>query len=330
MSRKALVIGAQGVLGSAISSAFAEAGWEVLRAGRRPESAADFRLLDLDDALALSRACEGADLVVNTAHHRALAPERTILRQGGTLIDLIELSGPERAQLVSEEAEAQGLVVADTGLGGVAYLALADLLREHPEAGGAEYSLMVSAAGSSGHAGARFGHTLLTGSTHHAAAKVPFPAPWGARRCLEVGADGDGVLREAVGETPLRHFLTMQPRPLQGFLSALNGARLISLLPAAMFTAGTGKVPAELSDEPICEWVAVLAEDGRRLAARTIEGKGYYRMTAAATLTFAAALSRPSNGKRGLLSIDELVTLEAVRPALSEHEISVREQALDA
>jgi NAD(P)-dependent dehydrogenase (short-subunit alcohol dehydrogenase family) len=45
---RVLVFGAQGVLGTFLARAFAEAGWEVVRGGRRPEAASDFCQLDLD------------------------------------------------------------------------------------------------------------------------------------------------------------------------------------------------------------------------------------------------------------------------------------------
>ena len=86
-----------------------------------------------------------SDLVVNTAHHRDLSPERTVLRQGGTLINLTDFTQAQRAQLAGEGAEGRGLVVADTGFSGIAYLAIAEMLREHPEADAAEYTLMFSA-----------------------------------------------------------------------------------------------------------------------------------------------------------------------------------------
>jgi len=136
------------------------------------------------------------------------------------------------------------------------------------------------------------------------------------------------VLRAAIDGVHVRHYICMRPRALQGLLLALNAARLMSVLPAASFTAGATAVSEEPSDEAICEWVCV-NRDGRRLAARTLGGRGYYRMTAAATLAFARALVRSSNGKRGLLSIDELLTLDAIRPALEEHRIAVDEQPID-
>lgn len=326
MARTALVIGAQGVIGAFIAREFAAAGWQVTRAGRRAEDAPDFRLIDLDDHADLRQACSRVDLVVNTAHHPELAPQRMVLRQGGTLIDLTELAPPERKKLASVGSEGLGLVVADTGLGGFAYLAIAELLREHPEADTAEYALMVSANGSSGRAGGLFAHGLLTSSSHLPSAKVPFPEPFGASRCLQVG----GVLREQIGAVPLRHYLCMQPRPLHGMLLALNKARLMRTLPKASFTSGTRKVPAEPSQEEICEWVGV-SRGGERLATQTLVGRGYYRMTATATLVFGGALvgtGAPDRRTSGLRSIDELVTLADVRPAAVQHGIAIEKQMM--
>lgn len=321
-------MGAQGVLGGFLARGLADEGWEVTRAGRRAEAASDFRLLDAGDAAAVAEACEEVDLVVNTAHHPELVLERTVLRDGGTLVDLIELSEQDRAALREENAVPAGLVVADTGLGGVGYLEIADLLRRRADADVAEYALMFSASGSSGRAGVLFGHRLLTGARHHRQETVPFAKPFGRRRCLEMESR-DGVLRGAIGGVAVRHYLCMQPRPLNGALLALNAARLIGGLPRATFTTGAGKVPSELSEEPVCEWVAV-AREGRRLAARTHEGRGYYRMTVAATLAFAEALaSSPEDGRRGLRGIDEVLALSDVQPLLERRGITTRIQPLD-
>src|SRR5688500_7341359 len=112
MTRRVLVIGAQGVLGPFIAREFSATRWQVTRACRRPEDAVDFHLIDLDAQADLRQACAQVDLVVNTTHHRELAPERTVLRHGGTLINLTDFTQPESAQLASEAAEARGLVVA--------------------------------------------------------------------------------------------------------------------------------------------------------------------------------------------------------------------------
>ena len=327
MARTVLVIGAQGVLGTFLAQEFSSAGWQVIRAGRRPEDAPDFRVVDLDDPADLRQACAGMDLVVNTVHHRELAPERTVLREGGTLINLTDFTPAQRAQLAAEGADGRGLVVADTGFSGIAYLAIAEMLREHPEADRAEYSLMFSASGSSGRAGAAFAHHLLTGKSHHETTVVPFPEPFGQRRCIEVGAGQEDELRKRIGAVPIRHYLCMQPRLLHSMLLALNRVRLIGLMPSASFTAGARKVPAELTAEPICEWLAI-SRGGKRVAALTLEGQGYYRMTVAATVAFGEALLRSSaaDGRRGLRSIDELITLADIRPAVEQRGIRLRDQ----
>jgi hypothetical protein len=324
MAGKALVIGAQGVLGHFIAKGLSDAAWEVTRAGRRPEGATDFRQLDLADPKSVSNGVRGFDLVVSTAHEPSLALERTILDQGGTLIDLIELTETERAQL-GEVPNPKGLVVTDSGLAGVAYLAVAELLDAHPEVDSAEYALMVSASGSTGRAGGLFAHRLLTSSRRHETATVPFPEPFGTRRGLEVGQDTEGIPRTAVGGVPIRHYLCMLPSLLNGMLLALNSARLISFLPAASFTAGARRVPDELSEERICEWVAVKT-DGERIAAQTVEGEGYYRMTTAATVVFAAALI--GRREKGIHAIEELLSLSELRAALGKQGVSVRKLAM--
>lgn len=328
MSQTVLVIGAQGTLGSFIARAFADAGWMVTRAGRRPEDSPDFRRLNLDDADSFSDACREADVVVNTAQHHELAPERTTLRQGGTLINLTDLSLLDRARLTQAATGAEGLVVTDAGMAGVAYLAIRELLGEHPEADGAEYALMFANSMSMGRAGALFAHRLLTGSTHHPTVTIPFPEPIGRRRCLRLAGHAAEVLPAAVAGRQTHYCLLMQPPPLQGLLLALNALRLVSLLPRAMLTAGTGKVPDAPSTERVCDWVAV-THAGNRLATRTIEGNGYYAMTAAATVTFAEALSTPSAdaAPSGLHSVDELLTLVELHPALRQRGIAVRAAA---
>lgn len=323
MTRKALVIGAQGLLGNFIAKELSRAGWEVTRAGRRPDEAPDFRYVDLADPETVRQACREIDMVISTARDPELILEKSVLRHGGTLIDLIELSESERRRLGAEAAE--GLVGIHTGLGGVAYLAIADMLRENPDADAAEYALTVSAAGSSGRAGGLFAHHLLTSSSHHASAAVPFPEPLGTRRCLEVGGDMEGMTRAAVSAAPVTHYLCMQPRALNSLVRVLNAARIISALPKASFTFGGKKLPDELSEERSCEWVAV-SRNGTRLASRTIEGRGYYRMTVAATLVFAEALSQNATRQAGVRSVDEVLTLRELLPALERAGIAVRKQ----
>lgn len=62
---KVLVLGAQGALGRLCVPALRRAGMNVVRAGRRAESASDFRLIDVSDDAAVEQGCADADLVVS-------------------------------------------------------------------------------------------------------------------------------------------------------------------------------------------------------------------------------------------------------------------------
>ena len=321
-----LVIGAQGVLGNVLSAELVRQGWRVTRAGRRPEGGEDFLQLDLDDEAALAAAIDAAAIVVNTAHHPPLAPERVALERGATLLDLTDLSLAERTTLREIGNDAEGLVIPDAGLSGVAYLALAELIARHPDADAASYALMFSAEGTSGRAGALLGHGLLTDARHHETERIELPDPWGPTRVIEVAAGRLlGSLPEAICGVRLRHYLSLQPRLMQAALLGLNGARLISLLPTFVFTAGLGGAPAEPSEEPICERVAI-HRGGSEIAAMTTSGRGYYRMTAAAIVSFAEALLAIDCPLTGLRSIEEAISLEELAGPLAERGISVSEQ----
>src|SRR5438094_8041015 len=127
---RVLVIGAQGVLGTFIARRFREAGWVVIRGGRRVETAADFCLIDLDRPETVAKACRESDLVVSTVRHPALPAERAVLAAGGVLLNLDDLPAAERTRLERDLTQPRGLIVERTGLGGVTGLATAELLEE--------------------------------------------------------------------------------------------------------------------------------------------------------------------------------------------------------
>jgi saccharopine dehydrogenase-like NADP-dependent oxidoreductase len=131
---KVVVIGAQGALGRLCAPALQRAGFEVIRAGRRPESASDFRLIDVSDADAVADGCADADLVISMANDPNHNAERFVLETGGAMFTVI-VAPEERAELKALGVGARGLVVTDLGLGpGVTSLVLADLLARHPDA----------------------------------------------------------------------------------------------------------------------------------------------------------------------------------------------------
>src|SRR5438128_9638896 len=108
---RVLVIGAQGVLGSFIARRFREASWVVTRGGRRPETAEDFRLVDLDQPDTVAEACREADLVVSTVRHPSLLAERAVLTAGGVLLNLDDLPAAQRALLERDVKRPRRLVV---------------------------------------------------------------------------------------------------------------------------------------------------------------------------------------------------------------------------
>lgn len=88
-------------------------------------------------------------------------------------------------------------------------------------------------------------------------------------------------------------------------------------------------MPAELSREAICEWVAVGCE-GRRIAVRTIEGCGDYRMTTVATVVFAEALLRRRErdlaDRNGVCGVEDLFSLRDLQPALEARGLRITER----
>ena len=323
---KALVIGAQGVIGSFLARALREAGWEVRRGGRRPERSDDFRQVDLDREDTVVPACAEADLVVSSVYHPALFAERAVLRDGGVLLHLEDLPPDDRARLTEGAADPRGLVVDRTGLGGVTGLALAEMLRDHPEADAAEFGFILSAAERVGPRGGIFVHRLLGGTTHHRTAAVELPEPFGRRRCMEAAPQvAESFLGDAVGARARHAYLRFEPRPVSGLLRALNGLRLLSRLPQAAFTVGGRKAPKELSAQLTYHW-AMVRRKGEPLASAFVRGNGDYRSTVSATVILAGALvpqPRTVPPCPGVRRLDELLSLSEIEIALRERGISI-------
>ena len=220
MRGRALVIGAQGVIGSFVARALRESGWEVRRGGRSRERADDFRPVDLDREDTVASTCAEADLIVSAVYHPALFAERAVLRHGGVLLHLEDLLPDDRARLREMTPAPQGLVIDRTGLGGVTGLALAEMLRDHPEADAAEFGFVLSAAERVGPRGGMFVHRLLGGRAHHRTVTVELPEPFGRRRCLEAGPQVTEILLgDAVGARARHFYLRFEPRPLSGLHS---------------------------------------------------------------------------------------------------------------
>jgi NAD-dependent epimerase/dehydratase family protein len=315
---KVLVLGAQGVLGSVLARAFADEGWEVLRAGRRPEPGV--HMVDLDRPETLRDALEDVDLVANPVPDGRLVAERVVLGRGPALVNMSAVPAARGWALQREAAPGNGLVLVHAGVvPGVTSLVAADLLRRHPEADELELAFTLSASGTSGKGGAGLIHRYLTAARHHGTFRAELGPPFGPRTCLEVGPEERGWLSDdLLSGRAVRLGVYFRERGLHALFLTLNALRLIAGTPRLAFVAGRGRVPPEATREPIAEWVAV-RRGGERLAARVVHGRGDYRMTAASTLVFAEGLvelrgAEPT--RTGVFAPEELFTLEQLRPVL--------------
>jgi hypothetical protein len=300
---------------------------DVIRAGRRPEVAPDFRLVDLDQTAAVAEACAGVDLVVSTVRHPSHPAERAILDHGGTLLSVASLRADDRAELKAEASGARGLVVLHAGLApGVYSLVLKDTLAVHADADGAEIAGAYSAFQSSGPGGAiDFFHTAVSGGGRRATRLIEFPAPIGRRRCLNVGGAEIGFFGEVADGLDARVYLCFIERPMQAQLLVLNALGLLSRLPRRFFTLGRRWTQRRTTGEPKRDVLAV-TRAGHRLAACYVEGVGDYQMTASATVTFAEALlarRKDDPGIRGVLGADELFELDELRPGFERRGIRI-------
>ena len=327
-ARTVLVLGAQGVLGSVLAAAFREEGWEVLRAGRRPE--AGVRLVDLDRPETVHDALDGVDLLANPVPDERLVAERAVLERGPVVVNMSAVPAARGWQLKRDTDSGTGLALIHAGLvPGITSLVAADLLQAHPDADEVELAFTLSAGGTSGRGGAGLIHRYVTSARHHPTFHADLGPPFETRTCFEVGAEERGWLSEDVlGERKVRLGVYFRERALQGLFRSLNALRLLRGIPRLTFVAGRGAAPTEATREPICEWVAV-KRGGERLAARAIHGRGDYRMTAASTIAFGEALLelRSAEPERsGVFAPEELFTLAQLQPAFEQRGFRIAER----
>jgi hypothetical protein len=321
-----LVIGAHGVLGSALVGAFENAGWCVVRGVRRSAGADGSIVVDLDRPETVSAAIAGVDLVVDPVPHPDLIAERLVLREGGALIDVSMRPAAAARRLRAETTTALGTVVLNAGrTPGVSNLVVADLLAAHPNADAVEIVFSFAAGGLSGRAGGESLHRHLTSAPRHKTAVIPFPAPVGPTRCLRFAESEDGWLGDLARRRAVATYARFSPRVLHRSMLGVNALRLMRAVPlAALVPRGTDR-PNELTTESLTEWVAV-GRQGARLAARTMTGAGNYRVTAAATLVLAEALldSVRRNGARfGCFEPQELFSLPELAADLRRRGLTV-------
>jgi len=172
-----LVLGARGVLGTALVRAFGDAGWRVV-AGTRRGNQAGGTVVDLDWPETVTAATAGVDLVVDPVPHPTLTAERAVLRDGGALIDVSMRSAAATRRLRAEAADPQGAVALNAGrIPGISNLVVYELLAAHPDADAIEIVFSFTAGAGAGRAAGESLHRLLTSDRRRSTAVIPFPAP---------------------------------------------------------------------------------------------------------------------------------------------------------
>jgi hypothetical protein len=327
LGRRVLVLGAQGVLGGFCARALHEAGFEVVRTGRRREEAPDFRLLDVRDADAVAKACPEADLVLQTVPDPAFVAERVVLDRGGTMLSIASLPLAQSSTLLAGSDGGRGAVVVDAGLNpGVTTLVLADMLTRHPETDAIEfgYTNRLSPRTSGGRAGVSFFFGQLAGEGRRPTAEIPFPQPFGRRRCIEFSRGEEGWLGTFALDREAREYLYFAPAAANALLLAFNRLGLLGLLNTPLLRVGRRRLPRKLSGEPKCDWLA-LVRDRKRLEAWTVEGNGDYQMTVASAVTFVEALlARPPDP--GVHRAEDVFSLDDIREPCNARGIRFVEQ----
>ncbi len=322
-----VVFGAQGALGRLCVPALRDAGFEVIRTGRRPEPGADFRLVDLGDAGAVADLCAEADLIVSTVRHPGLAAERYALREGRTLLSIAAFWPAERAELIALEAEPKGQVILDAGLApGVSSLVLKELLAEHPEADGVESTGTLSIFEPAGRGTAEDTMIAWQGARRLPTRVIDFPPPVGGRRCLRfVSDDAIAVLFGSLAEgRSARAYGCFVERPASAYFLALNSLGLLTRLPEGFFTAGykwrRGRTTAKAQTHIAAVW-----QGNRRVAAKSITGSGNYKMSATAIAAFCEVLASraPGGGGRGVIGVEDAFELAELTAAFSRGGIQI-------
>jgi NAD(P)-dependent dehydrogenase (short-subunit alcohol dehydrogenase family) len=321
---RVLVIGAQGVLGSLLSDAFAQAGWSVLRGGRRPDERADFRYVDLDEPETVARAGGEVDVIVTAVPDPGLAAERMVLDRGGLLVNVSALPARAGRELGERTSRARGTVVMNAGIApGVTNLVAADLMATHPHADELELVFTVSSKATSGRAGADFAHRGLTALPKHRTAVVPLPAPFGARRCLGFAEPDGGWLGTFAAGVRTSPYVCLSERSAHRALLAANRAGIMNRLPRSMLRSAPGGADP-VSSEPVAHWIAVL-QRGERIAARTVRCRGDYATAAASTVVFAEALYS-TDTPYGVVDCESVLRLDHLTVPLREAGVSVHQE----
>jgi hypothetical protein len=322
----ALVIGAQGVLGSFVVHELRRAGWDVLRAGRRPDDAKDFRFIDLDDPRTWRPTVDEAQFIISTVPHNELPLERYVLDKGGILLSPATVSRLTLQKLDSYQRAAKGVVIPHAGLTpGLSNLLAVDLLKRVPQASDIAIGLTFKGLGASGEEGRKWVFSLFAKADRSAARQLHFPSPLNARWCLSTNLAAEGWLSDANQPPVQRLEFCMIEKALHALLKGLRSVHLMTPASRVMAPDHRHRTP-QPTDEQVYQWATIRASDGREHG-WLISARGDYRSTAIAVRLFAESAMRldaESRLPRGLVRLQDMFTLDEAKAQFSGSGISVQ------
>src|SRR5271156_4005271 len=319
-----LVIGAQGVLGGVTAEMFRANGWNVLRGGRRVETAADFRLVDLDRLETFAGACCGVDLVVSAVEDPDCRAERHVLEKGGAILTMASSRAADRDQLTTSVTHPKGTVVFGAGYSGLTAIAIKDLLAKHPKADTILAAYTMSITGMSGRGGALFGHRVLAGGSQRATRTADFGAPLGSLICLEVDISDERWIDPAIlGARAASFYVTLAEKGVFRMVRWLDRLGLLARLPTSWIPPQPPKSPRieHATVEPMMTWLAV-SRAGRLMGSTTLSTQGDY-LTTARIAERMAGLVLTAACRRGTFTVDTWFDWKDIAPAASAIGIEV-------
>ena len=327
--RTILVLGAQGTLGRFTAQRLKDAGHRVLRGGRRPEHAPDFRLVDLDRIETFSAAMEGVDLVVSSIEDPHTRAEREILRRGGVLISQATIPAADQRRLRADSMHGtKGTVVLNSGLTGVTALVIKDLLATHPEADTIEIGFVSSILASIGSTGSKTAHAWITSAPRLSVVERLFTPPHGLWPCFDMNHFDFLWLSEAmIAKRQVRIYIGIAERAFGALLRFLDLLGLLRAVPQRMMTGlvGLRPTPTTLTEESVRIRAAIYS-NGSLLAARGIDARGDYNSTTISTTVFAQALldlTSHQSLRPGVCSIEDVLQSKDVTSELNRSRIHV-------
>lgn len=324
---RAVVIGAQGTLGSFVARELRLRGWDVLRAGRRPESAPDFRRVDLDDQATWGDTFVGCELIVSTVPHSELPLERHIMQTGGVLLSPATVPRAALEKLKAYQRNPKGVVIPHVGLTpGLNNLLAAELLEAVPDVDELAIGLVFKAFGASGEEGRKWVLRLFAEGVVSPVRAVQLPAPLGLRSCVSTDLSAEGWLADTHRPPVQRLEFCMAEKPIDAMLRGLSSIHLAALLSRIAAPAYMHRVPGP-SDEQIYQWAWVRRSSGAKQG-WLISATGDYRSTAVAVRIFAEAilrLSADSGLPRGLVRVQDVFRMNDVKMEFAASGISILE-----